>query len=200
MPFEEILDFLSGPYSYLFFFLIMILCGLGFPFNSDLILIVCGSLSGLGTFNPYILILLGITGLTIGDSLMFFLGHYGGFRILKKRPFSLILKKESIWQAGRFIKQKGPFVIFLVRFIPGTRSATILTSGIFKMNYKSFVLYNFAALVLLVSILVMGGNLLFSNIDEAKRNLPLVLSGMFVFALILLFFYRVFVLKLRKIS
>lgn len=200
MPFEEILEFLSGPYSYAFFFMIMILCGLGFPFNSDLILIVCGSLSGIGTFNPYILILLGITGLTIGDSLMFLIGHYGGFRILKKRPFSLILKKERIWQAGRFIKQKGPFFIFLVRFIPGTRSVTIFTSGIFKMNYKSFVSYNFSALVLLVSILVMGGHIFFANIEEAKKHLPLVLGGMFIFAIILLLFYRVFLLKLRKTS
>ena len=193
MPFEQIIEYISGPYCYPAFFTLMIFCGLGFPLNSDLVLLFVGSLSGTGVIDPLLIIPLAVLGMGIGDSLAFFIGRYGGFRVLKRRPFNLILSKEKIWRAGRFVRRKGPGVIFLVRFLPGTRTVTFFTAGVFKMDYSKFIIRNLSAISILSTILVFGGNKFVSNLNEAKENLPYLLVGMFTLASFFYLMTKVFV-------
>jgi len=190
MDLNHILDFLTGPYFYPSFFILMILCGLGFPLNSDLVLLFVGSLSSTKNLTLEVLILLAVIGLGLGDSLTFLIGKRIGFKLLKVRPLSIIFKKERIWSARRFIKKKGPKVIFLVRFIPGTRTATILTSGIFKIKFSSFLLYNLLGISILSTSLLLSGSFFISGINQAKENLPILLAVMFLGSLVILFLKR----------
>lgn len=185
MDLTVLLDFLSGPFAYPAFIFIMITSGMGSPLNGDLVLLFVGSLSGLGYLSPYALIPLGIFGLFIGESVLFLLSRRFGFRLLKIWPFSKFLKPAKIYKVNRLLKNRGPLIVFYARFIPGTRTATFITSGIFKMSYKKFAPYSLLGLSCLIPFYVLVGNLFVSNLEEAKQSLPKLLVIVFLLGLII---------------
>lgn len=178
MDFQEIIDFVTGPNAYPMFFLLMIACGMGFPLNSDLTLIFVGFISGLGKLSPEVLMVLAGVGMSTGDTITYFLGKKNGFKLLKLWPFYLVFKKQKVLRAGRFVRKRGPKVLLMIRFIPGTRTVTILTCGILKLDFKKFYLYNTSAVFVLTSTLILVGNQFVTSLDQAKENAPYLLFGL----------------------
>lgn len=169
MDLNLIIEFLSGPFAYPIFFLVMVTCGLGSPINADLILLFVGSLTALGQLSPSVIIACGIVGSVLGDSITFLSAKYFGLKILKIWPFSKLIKPKKVYQVNKKLKQYGPKLIFLVRFIPGTRTITFVTSGIFKLPYRKFLVMNILGVSLVIPTLVMIGNLFISNLAEAEN-------------------------------
>lgn len=184
MEFNEIINFLSGPNLYYIFFGLMILAGIGSPINGDLMMVFMGSLAGIGKASAEITIVLAISGLLLGDSVMFLLGSKFGFNLLKIFPFNKILNKKKIYRMNRFIKKKGSIIILMTRFIPGTRTLTIFSSSVFKMKFYKFLIMDSLGLVILVPILVFLGKYFVKNIDQAKENLVFLFLIMIILMII----------------
>lgn len=184
MEFNEIINFLSGPNLYYIFFGLMILAGIGSPINGDLMMVFMGSLAGIGKASAEITIVLAISGLLLGDSVMFLLGSKFGFNLLKIFPFNKILNKKKIYRMNRFIKKKGSIIILMARFIPGTRTLTIFSSSVFKMKFYKFLIMDSLGLVILVPILVFLGKYFVKNIDQAKENLVFLFLIMIILMII----------------
>jgi membrane protein DedA with SNARE-associated domain len=182
MEFSEILNFLSGPYVFQVLFVLMILCGFGSPLNADLILLFMGTLAGLGELKAIHIIPVAYLGLLVGDSSMFLLGKRYGFRLLKFWPFNKIFRKKKIYQINKFIKKRGPVVVLMARFLPGTRTVTIFSSGVFKMNFYKFFSMDALGLAIMVPFLVLTGKYFISSINEARENLFYISFSMVVLA------------------
>lgn len=196
--FDTVIRFLQrGEAPYLIFF-IMVSCGLGMPLNGDLIMLFLGTMSGLGKFNLLLLIILCTLGIFIGDAIMHLIGRQVGIKIFRMWPFYKIATPKRIFKALKFSKRYGSKVVFLARFLPGTRCVTVLTSGVFKVPYPKFLLMNFLGLALYCPILISFGYYFISSLNEAKEKaLPLLLT-LFAIALIGLLVFSFFRAQQQK--
>ena len=92
---------------------------------------------------------IGMAGVLVGDSVMFFIGRIFGQKILNIKFFSKIINPQRyLWIEEKFEKYGG-FFVFVARFMPGLRSPIFVFIGISrKVSYLKFVLIDgFAALI-----------------------------------------------------
>lgn len=152
-----------GPWIYALLFLV-IFAETGFIFihffPGDSLLIVGGMLSGEGSLNPLILIVVLTAAAVAGDAVNYWLGHFVGEKLLGR---SKLIKQKHIDMTHRFYERYGGFTIVIARFLPAIRSLAPFMAGISRMSYRKFSFYNIMGGILWVTLLV-GGSYLLSEI------------------------------------
>lgn len=118
------------------------------PLGEELILIPAGVLIGQGAMPFFTTWLLAYIGVIFSDSLWFLIARHYGTPLLHKRWFKRMAHPRRLLQAKHQIESRGAFVIVTARFVPGSRSAAIIMSGMLHMPYWKFVLTD--------SIMAMG--------------------------------------------
>ena len=154
---DLIVDFLIdyyGPIPYLAIFVILLLCGLGIPVPEDITLIAGGILAYYGVCDVWVMIGVGLLGVLIGDSLVFWLGHKFGRRLLRKWPFRMFIDETKIQNIRSKLHQHGGKLLFTARFMPGLRSTVFFASGLLHFPYRKLILYDGAAALISVPAIV----------------------------------------------
>lgn len=156
---DLLVDFLLnfyGPTPYLIVFAILLLCGFGLPIPEDITLFAGGLLAYYGVVELPYMILVGFVGVMLGDSIMWYLGHRYGRRILQKPFFRRLLPDARIQFASVKLNQKGSRrMLFFARFMPGLRAPIFFTSGLLHVPFSRFFLMD--GLAALVSVPVFIG-------------------------------------------
>lgn len=158
---ETLIEFFVT-YGYIAVFGVLLISGFGVPIPEDITLVAGGFISSLScpvesSFLPalkqchqvHIMFVVGMAGILIGDSTMFFIGRIFGDRVLKTKIFSKVMPpKRYEWVQEKFEKY-GSFLVFIARFMPGLRSPIFVIIGISrKVSYLKFILIDgFAALI-----------------------------------------------------
>ncbi len=107
--------------------------------SEDLACISAGLLVAQGCLHFFAATFACFVGIYIGDLLLYALGKYVGQPLLlRKAPIKWFLKGEDITRSTQWLSQKGPIVIFISRFLPGTRFPTYVTCGLLHMNFWRF--------------------------------------------------------------
>jgi membrane protein DedA with SNARE-associated domain len=175
--FEYVIQFLQSDAGPIAIFFIMVSCGLGMPLNGDLIMLFLGTMAGLGKVSFPMLLILCPTGIFIGDALMHLLAKYLGMKVFRLWPFYKIAKPQRIFKALKFSRLYGSKVVFLARFVPGTRCITVIISGVFKVPFPKFLFMNFLGLLIFCPIWISLGYYFISSLSEAKEKaLPMLLA------------------------
>lgn len=169
----------SGTESYVLFYFILIGCGIGLPFNSDLILITASVLAALGFFKLSILMPLAFLGLLTGDTINFFVARKFGPVLLAKRPFRWLLSPEKVRKAEIFLAAKGDRFLFCIRFLPLIRTALFFTAGSLQVKPRTFYLLNVTSTVIYLVLLMNAAH-------SAGENAELLFAGFKRFQFILL--------------
>ncbi len=161
---REFLTQFSGPQSYALFYFLLAGCGLGLPFNSDLLIIAASVLAALGYYELPILMPLAFFGLLTGDTINYWIARTYGKRILKVRPFRWILKPEKVEAAEIYLNQKGTRFLFCVRFLPLIRTILFFTAGSLQVPARTFFLMDGTSTLIYVPALMSlayyaGGNI-----------------------------------------
>src|SRR5256885_17226337 len=74
----RMLEFLNGYSAHVMYgllFVLLLLCGLGFPMAEELVLLAGGVLVASGILHPLIMLLVNFLGVVIGDMFLFGMGH-----------------------------------------------------------------------------------------------------------------------------
>lgn len=95
------------------------------------------------------------TGILFGDLLLYGVGRYLGGSALRRVPMKWILSPEKLRRGSEWLERRGPIVVILSRFLPGTRLGTYLAAGLLRMKFRRFVGY-FVVAVALWTPLVVG--------------------------------------------
>lgn len=82
-----------------------------------------------------------VLGILFGDYSLYFAGRYIGKPVLKKAPIRWFLKEDKVDKSAFWFEKKGPFILFLSRFIPGSRLPVYLTAGMLGTGFWKFTLY-----------------------------------------------------------
>jgi membrane protein DedA with SNARE-associated domain len=142
-----------GAYSIVFGMLLI--CGLGLPLPEDITLILAGVLAYEGIADVWVMIGVGMVGVLLGDSIIFFLGYHYGSRIAKMRLFRRVLSEERLQAARKKMKEKkGYRILFFARFMPGLRAPFFFTAGTLHVPYRTFLLYDGSAALISVPLIV----------------------------------------------
>jgi membrane-associated protein len=166
---EYLLHF-SGPSRYIAFFFILGSCCVGFPLNSDLILITASVLAAGSVFDIRFLIPLALLSLLCGDSITYFVGRKFGRDVLNVPILQKVVKPAQLDRAEYFLKTRGNKYLFLVRFLPLVRTALYLTAGCLKVAPRAFYLMD-ATSTLLYLFMLMGSSYFASAHIDALMEL-----------------------------
>ena len=155
---DFLVDFLLnfyGPTPYLLVFGILLLCGFGLPIPEDVTLFAGGLLAYYGVCDLYVMIAVGIAGVLVGDSLMWYVGSRYGRRIMKKPFFQRLIPEERIQSASKRLNSKGSKrMLFFGRFMPGLRAPIYFTAGMLNVPFwRFFAMDGLAALISVPSII-----------------------------------------------
>lgn len=159
--FQTLSDFFST-YGYWVVFLGVMLENAGIPIPGETVLLFAGFLAYHGKIDLFPSILVAIAGATLGDSMGFLIGHFGGRPFVDRfiRRFPVVRKSFDHSQA-LFLKY-GQWAVFTGRFITGLRMFAGILAGLFRMPYRRFLIFNFSgATVWAVAIIYVG--FLFGN-------------------------------------
>ena len=168
---------------------ILLLCNFDLPIPEDITLILCGYMTfkkvGLAWDQAALATLIGLTGVLVGDGIMFTLGRRQGQRLLGVWPFRHILGGGRLEKTRDFLANHGPKVLFTARFTPGLRSVVFFTSGTLGIPLGVFLFYDGLAALVSVPALVLSAwywgdtiDLVVAKAQKGERGVLLVLLAM----------------------
>jgi len=114
---------------------------------SEATVIAAAALAGAGDLVLGFVLLAGVGGAVIGDNLAYLVGRAGQGRVVGR------LLRSRTWQqrvtrAETMLRRRSATIIVVSRFIPGGRTATMLTAGLVGLRWRRFAAYDLAAGVL----------------------------------------------------
>jgi len=189
--FQTLSEFFARYGYWVVFFGVMLENG-GLPVPGETVLLFAGFLAYHGQVRLIRAILTAIVGATLGDSLGYTVGRFGGTTFVAKyaRRFKILAGQFDRSQV-LFIKH-GHWAVFTGRFITGLRVFAGPIAGLFRMPYPRFLLFNFSGAVVWATTVACAGFLFGSSWERLlhlvkefnKIILGLALAGLAVAILI----------------
>lgn len=160
---------LYGPFAVLFL-LIMPLMG------EDIIIIPAGFLIGQGHLPLVSTFICAYIGALISDSAWYFVCYRYGTPLLHKRWFKKLAHPRRLLQAKHQIETRGAWLIVTSRFVPGSRTTTMIVSGLMHMPVWKFLLAEGLLLLVTVSMQLGLGYLVAQHIVASKGAAATIMS------------------------
>lgn len=130
----------------------------GFFLPGDYLLFLTGVFAGTKVLNvalPVLLVCI-FTAAVLGSLTGYVFGRFFGER-LENRPDSLFFKKRYIETTRKYFAKYGSRTLVIARFLPVVRTFAPILSGLIRMNFRFFMLYNVIGGAIWTISLVGGG-------------------------------------------
>ena len=188
----EFLDALSGNGAYLVIFLVLLLCGLGIPLPEEITLLMAGYLSYEGDVVLSLMWMVCVAGITVGDSLLFFIGKKWGTKVAAHPTIVKFWRLERQEKIRGYFENHGTRTIFFVRFLSGLRGPTHMLAGSVGFPFWKYLITNFLAVLIHVTLVLGLGYVFGNHIDVLRHNVAAAKHILIVIALmiILILFIR----------
>ena len=187
------LQSLQGAPAYGLLFALLFGCGIGLPMNEDIVLLAASALTLQGVMEPVPLMVVAWLGLVGGDALVFHWGHRFGAGLLRRPFLARILPPHKLEAMQATMRRYGPAYIFVVRFLPGIRTALFLAAGSLRIPYRHLFLYDGLAALIELPLLVYGVRYVGGRWEEilaVVHQFQFLLVPALVAGLLALWFYR----------
>ena len=145
--FQTLTDFFARYGYWVVFFGVMLENG-GLPLPGETVLLFAGFLAYQGQIQLVWAIGTAIAGATLGDSLGYTLGRYGGNAFFDRYVKRFKFLARQFESAKALFLKHGHWAVFTGRFITGLRVFAGPLAGLFKMPYLRFLLFNFTGAVI----------------------------------------------------
>jgi membrane protein DedA with SNARE-associated domain len=164
-------------------FALLLAAGFGFPLPEDVPLIAGGvlawlasplespTLSGMLT-DPGLqgMVAVGLAGILVGDSVIYWAGRVLGRRVAEVWPFRTLITPEKLERVERLLRKRGKIVVVVARFLPGLRAPTYFTVGHSRLPFWEFLVFDGLAAVVSAPLWVCLGFWLGDDIERAARE------------------------------
>ena|GEM_PF-505761 len=118
--------------------------GMGIPTPGQTLLMAGALEAAAGRMNIALLVFLVITAATVGNSIGYAIGRWGGRVVLDK----LKVNPQRQQHLDDLFKRRGGMVILLARFLDGLRQLNGIVAGVLQMPWRTFTAYNVAGAIL----------------------------------------------------
>jgi membrane protein DedA with SNARE-associated domain len=129
-------------------------------------------------------------GIFFGDLLLFLAGRFVGRPALRVAPLKWLVRAGDVERSSDWFERRGPAVILLSRFLPGTRLPTYFAAGLLETSFWRFTLYFLLAAAVWTPLLVglaalLGAEAVNSTFVPGEGALTkLLLGGLAAFAVV----------------
>ncbi|MCL2646840.1 MAG: DedA family protein [Phycisphaerales bacterium] len=202
-------------FTYFALIFVLVIAGLGVPIPEDIPLLFSGHLCSKkhspiadlqreaaeseshkpvqNVPNLYLMMLSGMIGVLMGDSVVFFIGRRGiNGQNFVARHLRKVLHSKRRERVEHHFARHGNLTVFAGRFMPGFRSIVFAFAGMSKMSYPRFLLIDGAAAAISVPFFIWLGwhfadrfAQLESFLNRTKHIVgPIILGLLIMFALI----------------
>jgi len=121
---------------------VLVMCGMGIPIPEEMVFLTAGYVGSNNGAHVWILCLCGITGVMLGDSIPFYVGHHYGMAFLTRSWVAKLVKPHHIEKGQKFFDKHGSKAIFMARFVAGARMPAFFLSGAMGVKYWTFFLWD----------------------------------------------------------
>ena len=161
--------------------IILLLLALATYVSEDLACITAGLLVARGMLEFFPATAACLVGIYTGDLLLYVAGRTMGAPAVARAPLKWFVDVGKLDRSRQWFNQRGPIVIFLSRFIPGTRLPTYLAAGVLRMSLARFSFYFLLAAIVWTPLLVGGAYLLGAGALQflaayQRYSIPIVLG------------------------
>jgi membrane-associated protein len=174
---------------------VLILTGVGVPVTEEIITVFAGWLIYHGTLDPITAWLVCYVGVVIADAMTFYIGWHFGKALLHRRWVKRLLHPKRVLWAHHQVREHGAWMIVASRFIPGMRYATVLISGMMRLErWKYFTAEMSSAAVTVALHLGIGywlGRMTLDFDEAMKKEGPFALALAGVGVLLILGYFGV---------
>jgi membrane protein DedA with SNARE-associated domain len=157
---------LIGHWGYVAIFVVVVLGNVGLPLPEETVLAVAGYLVWRGDLNLAVVLVVGVVSAVAGDNLGYWLGRRFGRKALPRYARWVLGHPERFQSMEAFVERRGPFAVFVARFIPGIRFMAGPLAGGLGMRFLPFVAANVLGALLYVPVAVAGGYLVGYGLGE----------------------------------
>ena len=150
-------------------FFVLLLCGFGLPLPEDIVLAFTGYAVHMGVMPLWLAIVIGMAGVLIGDSTLWWLGHRFGQNVMRMRLVSRFLPPGRLAKVQRLYEKYGSRILFAARFTPVLRAGFFLFAGWAGVRYRRFVATDGSAALISVPAIITVVYWFGDQIDRAIR-------------------------------
>ena len=167
---NSLIEFFSN-YGYWAVFFVLIICGFGIPIPEDVTLIAGGVICALSNatlhkLSPEIMSLVALSGVLLGDGVMFLIGRRLGSRVTQVKGIKRIITPKVYQEMQQKMLKYGDKILFIARFLPGLRAPIYVMTGVsHKVSYLKFLLMDGVAALISVPTLVYIGYFFAHDLD-----------------------------------
>ena len=130
---------------YVGLFLILFAAGLGLPVPEEVPIVAAGILSHTGVFRWWLALLVILAGVLAGDTVLYWVGHHWGERVLDWCAVRRVLSRKREEQLLASYRDHGVKILLTARHVVGLRAAAFLTAGIARVPFWKFLALDAAA-------------------------------------------------------
>ncbi|MFP5228848.1 MAG: DedA family protein [Acidobacteriota bacterium] len=113
------------------------------PLPSEIIMPFAGYLVHTGRLSLFWVATAGALGCNLGSAVAWFIGAYGGRRVITRWGRLVLLNPHDLARAEHYFAKYGGITVFVARLLPVIRTFIALPAGIAKMPQLRFHLYTF---------------------------------------------------------
>lgn len=197
--FNFLLDFITqgDNVSLWIIFFILIACGLGLPIPEDIPIVISGIMISDGAVHFRHAFFVSMSGVLVGDSIIYWAGRRWGVRVIKHRYISRIIKPNMIRSASLAFRKYGNKIIFIGRFIPGFRAPIFFFVGMRKKPFWLFLTIDGLAALISVPVWIYVGKIFAENLPALEKAIKELKMGtlLVIIFIIMLFFLGSYIRK-----
>lgn len=175
-----------GGLTYGGMFILALISNMVVPVPEEIVLVTVGYFSAKGHFSFLYSYAIFVSGMFISDTILYLMAYKGSRmtkRLQRKIENNRHLKDEG------FVKRHLRKIIFISRFLMYLRWVGPVISGVARVPYKKFALYDFIALLVYVPLILFLGFYFENYIDKIMSDVNRVRNiFMLIFSVIVLIF------------
>ena len=127
---------------------------LGTIIGGEVIVLAAAFLASLGYLNIGFVLLIGTFGIVVADNIWYLIGREQGKVFIRHFGKYFYIKPEHIRKIKIHFRKRPKRFIFFSKFLYGTRTVTLISAGLTRLNYRTFFLMNLYSVI--VWILIIG--------------------------------------------
>lgn len=163
-------------HGYLAVFALVAVESFGVPLPGETVLIIAGTYAGATHhLSPFVLVGAAAAGALIGDTIGFWAGDKGGYRLLRRYGRFIQIDEARIKVAKLLFAQQGGKVVFFGRFVAVLRTYAAFLAGTTRMGYRRFLFYNATGGILWACVFGFGSYFFGHALQQVSSWLTIVL-------------------------
>ncbi len=128
------------------------------PIPGEIFILIGGTFALRGKlFLPFV-IMVGAAGAVAGDSVIFFVGRFGGRKAIAKLRDWFSVDRRTIEKIDSFYHRRGPYAVTFGRFVTGGRFAVAITAGASRsMSWEKYAFFDYLGATIWASMYALLG-------------------------------------------